>query len=1247
MPCCSAIDCSNTHEKGFRMFCFPQEETRRKQWIHNVHRKNWNPTRSARLCELHFEASQFESHRLDGVKKIKPNAVPTLFSFSNPPERINSSALKSVYEEQNHIDASEENTEPLQPNTPDQTISILDSDSNFDPDEEEYEEQTKFEKTKTNNNETSCEMAVLLDHEEDKNSADIQTGLVQCNHCNSTFLTFDECEMHMKLHKVDSEATIDDNSLIEDVRSEKQTHSSKNKNKLGSASKHSYPCPIDYCTSISSTAVELEKHIQVHGFTRKFSADLPQVYLTQHDLLLCIRCGLQTIKEFPMRVHRLLNHHSRNKSVTWICPKGSDCFQSSCRSIFIKHLQDFHQLNKEDYTHQVFGELKMMDYQPSTATGKVFDCHFCEFSTRLESEISEHVPDIHPKRRCNFCETMMQGEFQIFWHTYTIHKNITDYNKWRLRCTICSFENLAKHSYQHGGTHKNQIIKFKTIFQNEVKGIVPFLYILEKYAKNAEALEQIDRKAEGNSDIDTLDLADSDTHKQVPEIFSASDKETSNGNDADLNFPCKSCHFATKNRYYLSMHQQIYHKRVNQTHFFCPQPNCTFESQYRSNFRRHLLNTHEIDVENFQISNENVIKPRPIIESLTCEKCNFEAGKSDILSMHVQLLHSVWQRTEADPFWCPMENCMVTSPYKSNFKRHLIRVHHVTMDALGIAEIGTSFGLRHEAPSSFKADNDDFIKGNRKFTFKKHIQKQMEVEGNQVSNEEFNATKSKTKYECSETNFDHELESSDQYLGRRSDLFWSPKFSCPFEGCSYVIGRRLKFKRHLTLFHNWNDSKLQEWKGMDYFIAQYAQTFNCLKCGFDGMDMNGLKNHFSMEHKIIGTHSKAKPTVKKNSRSANRFLLKCTKCTFATNLKSSAHLHGFLHFGLNKKRSVIFRNYVDCKRQDDLVYRYPDKNMLKCPKCNFRGLIARDLRRHMLNVHSLRARNHLSDWNIRITKQRMERRKKLRQKNQKNTSDINEKEICEILVTQNNNDSALKGENNEVIKILLVDDADDFPEQINSNSENLVTCTICEKQFLCKADLLIHINAEHILMPTPEPPNVARMKTGFVPPSIEGKVSFICCLCKQVLFCTSSLKNHTSIHSKAANNSNLRVTFTKFKGDLKLNKVTIKADPNYVPRKSSNVSCTAKHTPKDKHPVLDYSLKLKVFSCEECNFKTNEEDNLTKHKKLHWSNEKEEIYKSKKWFTCKHCSYYSFDAERFEKHAEMHKISANLSLYVD
>ncbi|KYQ49777.1 hypothetical protein ALC60_11125 [Trachymyrmex zeteki] len=72
MPGCAAVNCSNRVDKGYRLFLFPKSK-------------------------VHFEDSQFEAHRIDGWRKLKPNAVPTLFDLPNPPPRINPPRRKSLY----------------------------------------------------------------------------------------------------------------------------------------------------------------------------------------------------------------------------------------------------------------------------------------------------------------------------------------------------------------------------------------------------------------------------------------------------------------------------------------------------------------------------------------------------------------------------------------------------------------------------------------------------------------------------------------------------------------------------------------------------------------------------------------------------------------------------------------------------------------------------------------------------------------------------------------------------------------------------------------------------------------------------------------------------------------------------------------------------------------------------------------------------------------------------------------------
>ncbi|XP_056149648.1 THAP domain-containing protein 1 isoform X2 [Lampris incognitus] len=83
---CSAPNCSNSTTIGKQLFRFPKDPVRKRKWVVNC-RRDFEPTPHSRLCQDHFEPSQFEeiARSPAGGKKLKPNAIPTLFSFRDPP----------------------------------------------------------------------------------------------------------------------------------------------------------------------------------------------------------------------------------------------------------------------------------------------------------------------------------------------------------------------------------------------------------------------------------------------------------------------------------------------------------------------------------------------------------------------------------------------------------------------------------------------------------------------------------------------------------------------------------------------------------------------------------------------------------------------------------------------------------------------------------------------------------------------------------------------------------------------------------------------------------------------------------------------------------------------------------------------------------------------------------------------------------------------------------------------------------
>ncbi|KAJ8943233.1 hypothetical protein NQ314_009806 [Rhamnusium bicolor] len=98
MPGCSAFGCSNSASKGYVMKVFPRDPNRRKIWASKVKRVGWKPTNYSVLCEVHFEPDCWEINRVDGKRKLKVDAVPTIFSYSKIKSKRKPPAVRIVNE---------------------------------------------------------------------------------------------------------------------------------------------------------------------------------------------------------------------------------------------------------------------------------------------------------------------------------------------------------------------------------------------------------------------------------------------------------------------------------------------------------------------------------------------------------------------------------------------------------------------------------------------------------------------------------------------------------------------------------------------------------------------------------------------------------------------------------------------------------------------------------------------------------------------------------------------------------------------------------------------------------------------------------------------------------------------------------------------------------------------------------------------------------------------------------------------
>ncbi|XP_077511756.1 THAP domain-containing protein 7-like [Amblyomma americanum] len=96
MPGCCVPQRTNHCRKGTRMYRFPASPNRRKRWLVQVKRDGWEPTAASRVCAAHFEDGSFEQNRLDGLKKLRPGAVPTLFPYRAAPKHRKSPRKRAL-----------------------------------------------------------------------------------------------------------------------------------------------------------------------------------------------------------------------------------------------------------------------------------------------------------------------------------------------------------------------------------------------------------------------------------------------------------------------------------------------------------------------------------------------------------------------------------------------------------------------------------------------------------------------------------------------------------------------------------------------------------------------------------------------------------------------------------------------------------------------------------------------------------------------------------------------------------------------------------------------------------------------------------------------------------------------------------------------------------------------------------------------------------------------------------------------
>uniref|UniRef100_A0A090XC69 Putative apoptosis associated protein n=1 Tax=Ixodes ricinus TaxID=34613 RepID=A0A090XC69_IXORI len=82
MTGCSVTKCTNRADSGKSLYRIPtarHDVRRRLVWTFAHGNGDRQLPKNARICEDHFESKEFETCQVNGRRKLKPNAVPSLF----------------------------------------------------------------------------------------------------------------------------------------------------------------------------------------------------------------------------------------------------------------------------------------------------------------------------------------------------------------------------------------------------------------------------------------------------------------------------------------------------------------------------------------------------------------------------------------------------------------------------------------------------------------------------------------------------------------------------------------------------------------------------------------------------------------------------------------------------------------------------------------------------------------------------------------------------------------------------------------------------------------------------------------------------------------------------------------------------------------------------------------------------------------------------------------------------------------
>lgn len=70
---------------------FPNDTLLLKKWLIAMRREKWIPSKSSKICSRHFTDDSYETSPWATQRRLKPNAVPSIFNFPEHLQKPNKS----------------------------------------------------------------------------------------------------------------------------------------------------------------------------------------------------------------------------------------------------------------------------------------------------------------------------------------------------------------------------------------------------------------------------------------------------------------------------------------------------------------------------------------------------------------------------------------------------------------------------------------------------------------------------------------------------------------------------------------------------------------------------------------------------------------------------------------------------------------------------------------------------------------------------------------------------------------------------------------------------------------------------------------------------------------------------------------------------------------------------------------------------------------------------------------------------